>query len=235
MKNRLLILGALLLPNSAFALQVVNVVDGNTVPVVLSQKEVNRISMSDDSRIVHIWGAQNRMSVETDTDSGQLFVQAIGSKPFSVFIKADNGDTYTLLATPKKVPAETIFLRPPYGNSRRSAADRAMPYIKRIQRLATVLGKGGLPENTTPTHTSKVIPLWDEVHFKQVITYTGDTLIGEVYLLTNLTDKAMRLEEREFRGLPGEYPIGAVAIDKHQLKPQASTEVFVIRKVERRP
>lgn len=232
MKNRLLLIATLLLPGSAFALQVVDVVDGNTVPIVMSLKELNRLSMSDGSRIDHIWGPQDRMTLEADTDSGQLFVRAIGAKPFSLFVKADNGQTYTLLAAPKDIPAETVFLRPPYRNSGKGAAERALPYIKRIERLAKALGRHALPEDMTPTQSSKVIPLWSEVHFNREMTYTGDTLIGEVYRLTNLTDKEMRLEEREFRSLAGTNPIAAIAIDRHLLKPHESTEVFVIRKVE---
>ena len=234
MKNRLLLITLLLLPGSAFALQVVDVVDGNTVPITLSQKELNRIGMADGSRIAHIWGPQDRMTLEADTDSGQLFVRAIGANPFSLFVKADNGETYTLLAAPKDIPAETVFLRPPYRNSEKSAAERALPYIKRIERLAKALGKHALPEDMTPIQSSRVFPLWKEVHLKREMVYAGETLTGEIYSLTNLTDKEMRLEELEFSNVAGN-PIAAVAIDKHLLKPHESTEVFIIRKVEQRP
>ena len=235
MKNRLLLIATLLLPGSAFALQVVDVVDGNTVPIVMSLKELNRVSMSNGSRIDHIWGPQDRMTLEADTDSGQLFVRAIGAKPFSLFVKADNGETYTLLAAPKDVPAETIFLRPPYRNSNKNSAERALPYIKRIERLAKALGRHALPEDMTPIQSSKVFALWEEVHFKREMVYAGDTLSAEVYWLTNLTPEEMRLEEREFGSLPGTHPIAAVAIDKHLLKPHESTEVFIIRKVGQQP
>lgn len=234
MKNLLILITILLLPSSAFALQVVDVVDGKTIPIVVSLKELNRLTMADGSRIEHIWGPQDRMTLETDTDSGQLFVRAIGAKPFSLFVKADNGDTYTLLAAPKDVPAETVFLRPPYRNSERSSGERSLPYIKRVERLAKAMGRRALPDDYTPIQSSRVIPLWDEVHFKREIVYSGDSLSGEVYWLTNLTQKEMRLDEREFRAIKGN-PIAAVAIDKHLLKPHESTEVFIIRKMEQRP
>jgi len=232
--KNLLLLITVLLPGSAFALQVVDVVDGKTIPIIMSLKELNRLTMADGSRINHIWGPQDRMTLETDTDSGQIFVRVIGAKPFSLFVKDDNGETYTLLAAPKDVPAETIFLRPPYRNSERSSGERALPYIKRVERLARALGKHALPDDYTPIQSSRIMPLWDEVHFKREIIYSGDSLSGEVYWLTNLTQKEMRLEEREFRALPGN-PIAAVAIDKHRLKPHESTEIFIIRKVEQLP
>ena len=230
MKNRFLLLLILLLPTSAFALQVVDVMDGKTIPVTVSLKELNRLTMADGSRIDHIWGPQDRMTLEADTESGQLFVRTIGAKPFSLFVKAENGETYTLLAAPRDVPAETIFLRPPYRSTDRSSGERALPYIKRVERLAKAMGRHALPDDFTPSPSSRVIPLWDEVHFRQEMRYSGDTLIGEIYRLTNLTQEEMRLEEREFSGLPGD-PIAAVAIDKHRLKAHESTEVFIIRKV----
>lgn len=235
MKSRLLLIATLLLPGSAFALQVVDVTDGKTVPIVVSTKELNRLTMADGSRIDHIWGPQDRMALEADTDSGQLFIRAIGAKPFSLFVKADNGETYTLLAAPKEVPGETVFLRPPYRNSERHSGERALPYIKRVERLARAMGRDALPDDYTPIQSSRVVPLWDEVHFKRTMIYSGDTLTGEVYRLTNLTQKEMRLDEREFRAVPGDHPVAAVAIDKHRLKPRESTEVFIIRKVGQRP
>ena len=234
MKNLLLLITILLLPGSAFALQVVDVMDGKTIPIAVSLKELNRLTMADGSRIEHIWGPRDRMTLETDTDSGQLFVRAIGAKPFSLFVKADNGETYTLLAAPKDVPAETIFLRPPYRNTERSSGEQSLPYIKRVERLAKAMGRRALPDDYTPIQSSRVLPLWDEVHFKREIVYSGDSLSGEVYWLTNLTQKEMRLEEREFRAIQGN-PIAAVAIDKHLLKPHESTEVFIIRKMEQQP
>lgn len=234
MKNLLLLITIYLVTSSAFALQVVDVMDGKTIPIAVSLKELNRLTMADGSRIEHIWGPQDRMTLETDTDSGQLFVRAIGAKPFSLFVKADNGETYTLLAAPKDIPAETIFLRPPYRNTERNSGEQSLPYIKRVERLAKAMGRRALPDDYTPIQSLRVIPLWDEVHFKREIVYSGDSLSGEVYWLTNLTQKEMRFEEREFRAIQGN-PVAAVAIDKHLLKPHESTEVFIIRKMEQQP
>jgi len=233
-KNLLLLITIYLVTSSAFALQVVDVMDGKTIPIAVSLKELNRLTMADGSRIEHIWGPQDRMTLETDTDSGQLFVRAIGAKPFSLFVKADNGETYTLLAAPKDIPAETIFLRPPYRNTERNSGEQSLPYIKRVERLAKAMGRRALPDDYTPIQSLRVIPLWDEVHFKREIVYSGDSLSGEVYWLTNLTQKEMRFEEREFRAIQGN-PVAAVAIDKHLLKPHESTEVFIIRKMEQQP
>ena len=50
-------------------------------------------------------------------------------------------------------------------------------------------------------------------------------------------DEILELQEdlEEFRSLSGTHPVAAVAIDKHLLKPHESTEVFVIRKLEKQP
>jgi len=227
--NRLLLITILTLPGSALALQVVDVVDGKTVPVKVSLKELNRISMADGARIDHIWGAEDRMRVEADKTSGQLFVRVIGAKPFSLFVRADNGETYTLLAAPTDIPAETVFLRPPYHSAQSTgAADRALPFIKRIERLMSALGRNALPEDYTPLPAPQVIPLWEEVRLERKTLFSGDALTGEIYTLTNLTQEEMLLDERELRLLPG-HPVAAVAIDKHRLRAHESTEVFVAR------
>lgn len=229
MINRLILITILTLPHSALALQIVDVVDGRTIPVKVSLKELNRIAMADGARIDHIWGAQDRMHVEPDSHSGQLFVRVIGAKPFSLFVRADNGETYTLLAAPTDIPAETVFLRPPYhSTSGGDSAEQALPYIKRIERLMTTLGQSALPEDYTPRVASEVIPLWEQVQLERKIIYSGDTLSGETYTLTNLSPEEMQLEERELRQLPG-HPIAAIAIRTHRLRPHESTEVYLVR------
>jgi len=211
----------------------VDVVDGRTVPVKVSLKELNRISMADGARIDHIWGAEDRMRVEADKTSGQLFVRVIGDKPFSLFVRADNGETYTLLAAPTDIPAETVFLRPPYHSGQSaSAADRALPFIKRIERLMSALGRNALPEDYTARPATEIVPLWEEVQLERKTIYTGDTLTGEIYSLTNFTQEEMQLDERELRLLPG-HPVAAVAIDKHRLRAHESTDVFIVRIMRR--
>lgn len=229
MINRLLLILLLILPGSVFALQIVDVMDGQTVPVKISLKELNRIAMSDGTRIDHIWSADNRVRVEPDQTAGQLFIRVTGKTPFSLFVRANNGETYTLLAAPTDIPAQTVFLKPPYHNTRNdNTANRALPYIKRIERLMATLGRHALPEGYTPRASSRIISLWEEVQLEQKVIYTGDTLIGEAYTLTNLTQNSVRLTERELRSLPGQ-PIVAIAIDKHELRAHESTDVFVVR------
>ena len=238
MKNPLLILIVLILPSNATALQIIAAVDGKTLPVTLSLNALNRIAMADGSRINHLWGPQDRMVIESDTDSGQLFLRPVGSKPFSLFVKADNGETYTLLAAPKAVPAETIFLRPPYAKPQHSA-ERALPYTKRITELAKALARHALPEGYTPVANPTVVPLWQTVHLTRQVVYHGGRLAGEVYRITNLSPNTLTLAEQQFKALPGSQKSGqestiiAIAIDQHQLPPQASTGVYIIRQAGR--
>ncbi|MDH5181623.1 MAG: type-F conjugative transfer system secretin TraK [Gammaproteobacteria bacterium] len=233
MINRLLFITLLILPGSVFALQVIDVVDGQTVQLKVSQKELNRIAMADGARIDHIWSANDRIRIEPDQNAGQLFVRVTGNTPFSMFVRADNGETYTLLAAPADIPAQTIFLRPPYRNTGSSkSANQALPYMKRIEGLVKSLGRRALPEGYTPKSAPLIVPLWDEVQFKRNTIFTGNTLIGEVYTLTNLTSETLRLAERDFRILPGQ-PIVAIAIDKHELGAHESTDIFVIRDIKK--
>ena len=235
MINRLLLITLLILPGSVFALQIVDVIDGQTVPVKISQKELTRIAMSDGTRIDHIWSANSRVRVESDQTAGQLFIRATGKTPFSLFVRANNGETYTLLAAPADIPAQTIFLKPPYHDTRNdNTANRALPYVKRIERLIATLGRHALPDGYIPRQSSRIISLWEEVQLKKKTIFTGDRMKGEVYTLTNLTSGTLRLEERELRSLPGQ-PIVAIAIEKHQVQAHESTDVFVVRARKKEP
>ncbi|MCK7499558.1 MAG: type-F conjugative transfer system secretin TraK [Comamonadaceae bacterium] len=57
--------------------------------------------------------------------------------------------------------------------------------------------------------------------------YEGRGLIGEKYLLTNVSAAPMVLAEQEFDREDGD--VVAVAIENHNLRPGESTSVYVIR------
>ena len=235
MKNRLLLpLLTLLLPVSASALQVVDVVDGKTVPVTLSQKALNRIAMADGSRVEHIWAPQDRITLEADNDSGQLFIRTTGNQPFAMFVKADNGETYTLLAALKEIPSETVFLKPPRTRKPSTTIDKAMPYPKRIARIVKALGRGEIPDDMTPRQIERMVPLWQGVHLKHEMSYLGEQMTGEVYTLTHLGQGDTTLSETQFSHLPG-GPVIAVAIEQRRLASRQTTQVIITRKPEPHP
>jgi len=72
-----------------------------------------------------------------------------------------------------------------------------------------------------------VVPLWQEVRFVLEKRFdTGDRWTGDEYLLTNISTNRMVLDEREFYN---DASIATIAIEKPELQPGQSTEVFIVR------
>jgi len=221
-----LVLASLAAP--AWALQVVDVTDGQTVTVKVSARELTRIGMAGGGRLTRVWGLEDRMQVQADKESGQIFVRpAAGGRPFSFFVRDENGATYTLIATPVDMPSDTVLLRPRAARDRpgdgRGADD---PYVARIKSLVRALARDTVPAGYTRVSVGRPVPLWQEARITMLARYEGP-LTAEVYELTNVSGAEMRLDEREF-GVMADN-IRAVAIQVHALSPGESTRIYVVR------
>jgi len=228
----LLLTAALLsLSLEAHALQLVEVSDGQTITVKVSAKELTRIAMADGQRIARIWGLEDRMQVEPDRDGGQVFLRpmnGLSSQAFSFFVRDEQGETFTLLAVPVDMPADTVLLRSKNQNTAAHAiaSPQEIPYIETIKILVRALAQGGVPEGFQSAAVSREVPLWKEAKVVQIARYTG-AFIAEIYQFTNVSGKEMRLDEREFAALATD--IKAVAIAEHVLAPAQTTRIYLIR------
>jgi conjugal transfer pilus assembly protein TraK len=212
------------------ALQLVDVVDGQTVTVKVSSKDLTRIAMADGGRIDRVWGLEDYMQVEPDREGGQVFLRpapGMTARAFSFFVRDDKGATHTLLAVPVDMPSDTVLLRPKNRAAEVSnVVTLAIPYTERIKNLVRALARGAVPEGYMPSVEEREIPLWAEARIALTARYSGE-LMGEVYQLTNISDAEMRLDEREFARLATD--IKAVAIVEHRLAPQQSTRLYLVR------
>ena len=89
------------------------------------------------------------------------------------------------------------------------------------------MASGNVPPDVRVEEVSRPIQLWVEARFAMDRVYEGRALIGERYLLTNISSQNMVLTEQEFDRETG--GVLAVAIENHNLRPGDSTAVFVIR------
>lgn len=228
--HSLLALVLLGLSLESHALQLVDVVDGQTVTVKVSGKDLTRIAMADGSRIDRVWGLEDYMQVEPDREGGQVFLRpapGLTSRAFSFFVRDDQGATHTLLAVPVDMPSDTVLLRPRNRAAEvANAATLAIPYTERIKHLVRAMARGAVPEGYMPSIEEREIPLWAEARIVLTARYSGE-LMGELYQLTNISDTEMRLDEREFARLATD--IKAVAIVDHRLAPHQSTRLYLVR------
>jgi type-F conjugative transfer system secretin TraK len=205
--------------------------DGAVVSARISGNEPNRLLVRE-GRVHKVWGAEGKAEFKPDTDTGQVYLQPADEwrqRPFSLFVKDEEGDVYTLVLTPADIPSETVTLVRP---ERAPVVDRAkaisweteQSYESTLLELVRHMARETLPDGYTRVEIDREIKLWKETHMVVKARYMGGYLNGEVYELTNVDSKAIRLEEREFY----RKHVLAVSIDRHALAPGTSTKIYLV-------
>lgn len=231
LKKRLTALLVLLWTNSVLAVQLLEVRDGAVVSARISGNEPSRLVIRD-GRIHKIWGADGKAVLKPDNDSGQVYLQpgeGWRTRPFSLFVKDEEGAVYTLVLTPADMPSETVTLVRPdrvrVSDRRKAVAwETEQPYERTLLELVRHMALGKLPDGYSQADIGREIKLWREARLVLLSRYTGGRLEGEIYELTNVDKKKMRLEEREF------YRDGvlAVSIERHALPPGERTRIYLV-------
>ncbi|NTV71042.1 MAG: type-F conjugative transfer system secretin TraK [Azonexaceae bacterium] len=177
------------------------------------------------------------IALTCDRDKGEIYVRPVGdsAKPINLFVASANA-TYTLLLRRSDTPADTIVIRdrtPKALKHASSAQTRAGPspnQIRAMKALLVAMVSDRVPPDIRVEETRGTLPLWNEARFSRVRQYEGRGLVGEKYLLQNISDAPMVLAEQEF-DRERDSVVG-IAIEHHNLRSGESTSVYVIRRGE---
>lgn len=172
--------------------------------------------------------------LECDADKGEIYVRPVGGlgKPVNLFISSQHA-TYTLLLRRSDTPADTIVIRDRTPRQARADQPAAAPssrqsvHIRSLKAMLVAMASDRVPTDVRVEEINRPIQLWVEAQFALTRVYEGRGLIGERYLLTNISNQNMVLAEQEFDRETG--GVLAVSIESHNLRPGDSTTVFVIR------
>ena len=174
--------------------------------------------------------------LECDRDKGEIYVRPVGDsvKPINLFVSSAS-TTYTLLLRRADTPADTIVIRDktPRALKPATAAQVAGPSpnpVRAMKALLVAMASDRVPPDVRVEETHRSVPLWIEARFSLVRQYEGRGLIGEKYLLQNVSNAPMVLAEQEFDREAG--GVAGVSIEQHNLRPGESTSVYVIRRGE---
>lgn len=184
--------------------------------------------------------------LECDRDKGEIYVRPVGTstKPVNLFISSAHA-TYTLLLRRSDTPSDTIVIRDKTarwagtnpGATRQGPLSTSANHIRAMKALLVAMASDRValdrvaPDRVATdmlvTEINRPMPLWNEAQFSLTRTVEGRGLIGEKYLLTNVSDQPMVLAEQEFDRADGN--VVGIAIDNLNLRPGESTSVYVIR------
>lgn len=182
--------------------------------------------------------------LECDRDKGEIYVRPVGDagKPVNLFVSSAHA-TYTLVLRRADTPADTITIRDrsikaiaagvPGATAAASAPlGTSAHHVRALKSLLVAMASDRAPSDVRIDELNQPIQLWAEARFSLMRRFESRDLIGERYLLTNISDRIMVLVEQEF-DRPDSAEGGqvlAVAIENHNLRPGDSTAVYVIRR-----
>lgn len=220
----LALLLAISLPASA--IQILEGVDGQTLVGKIAQKELTRVTV-ERGRIKKVTGNAGEFLLEKDEDKGQIYIRPTteaATKPINLFITTDRA-TFTLLLQPVDLPAETIVIKDRAARNESTRVERSSAYLRVIKNLLLAMASDTLPRDMEVREMAKEVGLWKEARLLLTRTYLGQALTGEKYVLTNVSSKSMVIAEQEL------YQAGviAVSVENLNLRPDESSNVFVIR------
>jgi conjugal transfer pilus assembly protein TraK len=172
--------------------------------------------------------------LECDVDKGEIYVRPVGGpgKPVNLFVSTQHA-TYTLLLRRSDTPADTIVIRDKTARLSRAepsgatASTRTPQHVRALKGMLVAMAADRPPTDIRVDEVNRPIQLWQEAKFALVRLYEGRGLVGERYMLTNVSTQDMVLAEQEFDRERG--GVLAVSIENHNLRPGESTTVYVIR------
>lgn len=187
--------------------------------------------------------------LECDRDKGEIYIRPVGdsAKPVNLFISSAQA-TYTLVLRRSDTPADTIVIRD--KSLRPAAAGTGVPqslqgmtgpsgpsgpsanHIRAMKAMLVAMASDRVPPDIRVDEVNRPMQLWAEARFALMRRYEGRGLLGEKYLLQNVSQTVMVVAEQEFDrpdSKAGGQVVG-VAVENHNLRPGESTNVFVIRR-----
>ncbi len=223
---------------AAHAASILEMRDGGSATAKISLKDPTRIRV-EGAHITDVLGSsvrtdknpQGTLTVSTDEAKGEVYLQPSSAKPLpatSVFISTDQG-TYTLVLVPLDIPADTLIIRDRSIAVAPAIGKRLPNHEKELVNLLKQIAADILPSGLQVTEVNKPISLWKEARFTLMRRYEGHPRwIIEAYLLTNVSEAPMVLDEREFLT----EGVAAVGLEQTILAPGEAATVRIIREAK---
>jgi len=201
---------------------------GGTTPITSTAPSVN---------------SAGEVVLECDRDKGEVYVRPVGEsgKPVNLFVSSTQA-TYTLVLRRADTPADTIVIRDRTARATAAIGSGASAgpsaslggsahHVRALKAMLVAMASDRTPSDVRIDELNQPIQLWAEARFSLIRRFEGRDLVGERYLLTNVSDRLMVVAEQEFdRPDNADALVLGIAIENHNLRPGDSTAVYVIRR-----
>lgn len=228
-------MGCVFLMN-ANAAQVKVVKNYDDIQVTASIKEPNNIMLEGDriqqmkapgNTLVDACNGKQNCKLIDDSTGMLTFLPSplYQTRAFTINLLTENGFFYNVRVEPKPVPSQTIILKAYQKPVIRAHAPNTSGYEKVMVHFLKALVNGYVPEGFAQTIPSKA-PIYKaaRTQIKRLLTVNGNRMCGEIFELTNLTNKPLDVKESWFNW-PGTK---GIALGKVHLAPFEKTRLYRI-------
>ncbi|WP_018694124.1 TraK domain-containing protein [Algicola sagamiensis] len=217
---------------NAFAAQNFKVKDGDEVNIIISRQDVSRLAVAGKGRLKKVWSPKGYLDLKADKSQGEAYFKASPTAPgtFSFFARDDLGNTFTIVATQKMVPSQTIFLEPKNTISSKFESNRfkQQSLKSQVNQLFKSMFMGTALRGYDIHDENEDVLIWKETDIKLVQSFKSHHFIGEVYIVKNMTNKPLHFHESEFFEF-GQDVIAA-GLAQLNLMQGKSTKLYIVRR-----
>ncbi|MBP9777670.1 MAG: type-F conjugative transfer system secretin TraK [Rickettsiaceae bacterium] len=221
MSKRLIFILLTIFSLTTNAAQYKDVNNMQTMTVDLSIKDPNIISVKND-RIKQYSSVKGAMAASIDTESGILNLKPTVmyyEKPFSMIIFTEKGQRYTLISSPKNIPAQDIVLTNNTILDQSKDLNATYTYEAELANLIKAMIK---QQNIEGFKKDLLNHETNEENTTLESRYSGNKISGEVLVFKNNKDKPQKIMEEQFYS----PKVLAVSLSNALLNPNDITKVY---------
>lgn len=223
--TRLIIISCLASP--AFAKEVYEAANGDTVTATISMNNLTRIEI-EGQKIVKDFSAAD-LSKKITKPLGQIYLIPNTKTTFNLYVVSDTGNTYNLKLTPSKnAHGDSIVIKPDSSKQKVTTplefSNQA--YARNINYLIELMYLNKDKDSQyNATNINQAIITYNGLDSVLLKSYTNDALIGQIILIKNTSKDKILLSEAQFYSA---HTL-AVSIENPELVVNEFTRVFIVK------
>ncbi len=214
-----------IVPGVCLALQTKSVLENQKVNVDVGVNELNRIVIDND-RIMQAFGVAGKFTIETEEQTGQIFVTPNSTGQMYLNLLTEKGHTIDLELTSSQITPQTILLKLNALKKFSSQIQHTSSNQNQVIELMTAMAGGKSQKGFITEYEQTIIKNRKDLKVQLIAKYLGSGLVGEIYTLTNQTAQPLIVNEKDFLLEP---TILAIALEAKELLTKVPVKLFIVK------